>query len=61
MISEKITKKQIDKILGMSIEQLIYLSRMFKEFDVKTLFAECVQCEIQNRMKTQRYEINANN
>lgn len=61
MLNEKITKKQIDKILEMSIDQLLYLSRMFKEFDVDTLFAECVRCEIQNRMKTQRYEMSANN
>jgi hypothetical protein len=56
MMKQKMSQKQIDKILEMSLEQLLYLSRMFREFDVNTLFAECVVCEIQRRLKTHRSE-----
>lgn len=56
MISEKITQNQLDKISEMTLEQLLHLNRLFRECDTVTLFAECVLCEIQRRLRTQRSE-----
>lgn len=54
MMNERISKNQLDKIIEMSDKQLEFLNNLFRECQVTSLFAQCVEFELHARARSQR-------
>lgn len=58
-MSERIKKTQLEKIVEMTDAQLRFLADLFDQCGIKTLFAECVKYEIENRCRVKNSEWNS--